>query len=69
MRGSLRAARGRWKGKRDTKDHNVAMLVTANAHRLSMDIEDGVPDRTLRWGDDVQPGDWLAVRYSRPVES
>jgi hypothetical protein len=60
----LVAAYGRWKGKRDPKDYNVAMLVTGNKHRLSMDVQAGVPDRALRWGDDVQPGDWLAVRYA-----
>ena len=45
------------------KDYNVAMLVNSLARVASLNIENGNPDQRLKWGKDIQPGDFIAVKY------
>lgn len=59
----LMAAYGRWKGKAMEKNYNVAMLVTEWPHVHTFDLDAGTPAPRTRWGDDVRPGDLVAVRY------
>jgi hypothetical protein len=59
----LVAAWHRWKGKPLTKNHNVAMLVDLWPRVLEIDMEGGEPTALVAWGEQVRPGDILAVRY------
>jgi len=60
----LVTAYGKWKGKRVRRNYNVAMLVNKLPKRGEFDLVDGgVPTKTLTWGKDVRPGDFLAVKY------
>jgi hypothetical protein len=58
------AAYGKWKNKPITKNYNVAMLVSQWRHVEEFDISQGTPDKQLKWGRDINPGDFIAVRYS-----
>ncbi|MHC4727799.1 MAG: hypothetical protein ACYS17_11295 [Planctomycetota bacterium] len=60
----LMAAYGKWKNKPITKNYNVAMLVSQWRHVEEFDISQGTPDKQLKWGRDINPGDFIAVRYS-----
>jgi hypothetical protein len=60
----LMAAYGKWKNKPITKNYNVAMLVSQWSHVEEFDILQGTPDKQLKWGRDINPGDFIAVRYS-----
>lgn len=61
---ALVTALGKWQGRDDPKDWNVDMLVSALEKRGEMTVgEDGRATSTLRWGRDVSPGDFVAVRY------
>jgi hypothetical protein len=60
----LMAAYGKWKNKPITKNYNVAMLVSRWRHVEEFDILQGTPDKQLKWGRDINPGDFIAVRYS-----
>lgn len=59
----LMAARAIYK-KLPMKDYNVAMLVRTFSHRSKATIYWGNPDKELKWGSDIQVGDFIAVRYS-----
>ena len=59
----LVAAHGRWKGRAIQKNYNVSMLVAAGPRPAEADLDAGVPAQTLKWGDDIEPGDLIAVRY------
>jgi len=59
----LVAAYGKWKDKTITKDYNVDMLVTKLPRLAEFDIGNGKPDKSLKWGKDVRPGNLLAVKY------
>ncbi len=58
----LVAARHRWKGERLTHDLNVAALVNGWPRVAEAVLTGGAPTEELRWGDDVQAGDAIAVR-------
>lgn len=60
----LMAAHGKWKNKPITKNYNVAMLVSQWRHVEKFDILKGTPDKQLKWSRDINPGDFIAVRYS-----
>ncbi|MHC4105749.1 MAG: hypothetical protein ACYSR9_12475 [Planctomycetota bacterium] len=60
----LMAAYGKWKNKPITKNYNVAMLVSQWRHVEEFDILQGTPDKQLKWGRNINPGDFIAVRYS-----
>jgi hypothetical protein len=59
----LMAAYGKWKNKPITKNYNVAMLVSQWRHVEEFDIIQGTPDKQLKWARDINPGDFIAVRY------
>ena len=59
----LTSAYGKWKGKDIKKDYNVDMLVSRLSKRATAKVTNGVPDKTLKWGKDVRPGDLIAVKY------
>jgi hypothetical protein len=60
----LVSAYSKWTGKRVRRNYNVAMLVKKLPKRGEFDLVDGgTPTKTLTWGKDVRPGDFLAVRY------
>jgi len=59
----LVAAYGKWKNKPIEKNYNVAMLVSQRPKVREFDLLEGTPDRALKWGRDVHPGYFIAVRY------
>ncbi len=60
----LVAAYHRWKGKPLNKNYNVAMLVDLWPRVLEIDMENGEPTEPVAWGEDIEPGDIVAVRYA-----
>jgi len=59
----LVAAYHRWKGRPLSKNYNVAMLVELWPRVLELDVEGGEPAEPVTWGEQLRPGDILAVRY------
>lgn len=59
----LVAAHGKWAGRSGSRDYNVAMLVAELTRVAEFELKRGSPDRELKWGSDVHPGDLIAVRY------
>jgi len=60
---TLIAARGKWRGETPTRNYNVAMLVKELPTVAEFDLSGGRPNKQIRWGKDVRPGDFIAVRY------
>jgi hypothetical protein len=58
----LMAAYNRYKGQITAKDYNVAMLVGKFPKIEEFEIIEGIPDKSVRWGN-IRPGDFIAVRY------
>ncbi|MBU1742151.1 MAG: hypothetical protein KKC37_11455, partial [Proteobacteria bacterium] len=52
------------KGRQLRRDYNVAMLTRIFPARSRFNLSAGAPDRVVRWGRDVRPGDLIAVRYA-----
>ena len=59
----LVAAYGKWKNKPIEKNYNVAMLVSQWPKVQEFDLSEGTADKQLKWGRDVRPGHFIAVRY------
>jgi len=59
----LVAAYGKWKNKPIEKNYNVAMLVSQWPKVQEFDLLEGTADKQLKWGRDVRPGYFIAVRY------
>jgi hypothetical protein len=59
---ALVAAYGIWTGKRIKKDYSVAMLVNKLPKVAQCDIVSGKPSRRLKWGREIRPGYFIAVR-------
>ncbi|MHC4657257.1 MAG: hypothetical protein ACYS91_19900 [Planctomycetota bacterium] len=59
----LVAAYGKWKNKPIEKNYNVAMLVSQWAKVQEFDLLEGIANKQLKWGRDVRPGYFIAVRY------
>jgi len=59
----LMAALAAWKKKPLEKNYNVAMLVTSLEKVAEFDLPYGNTAKKPRWGSDVRPGDFIAVRY------
>lgn len=59
----LMAAWSKWKKQRPQKNYNVQMLVGKFKKRVKTVIGGGNPDAEIRWGEDVFPGDFIAVNY------
>jgi hypothetical protein len=61
---ALMAAFGHHRGKPPIRNYSVAMLVSKARNPRTVDFEQGqVIEPSLRWGKDVRPGDFVAVRY------
>lgn len=61
---ALVTALGKWQGKEDPKNWNVDMLVASLEKRGELTVaEDGTATSALRWGGDIRPGDFVAVKY------
>lgn len=59
----LVAAYGKWQKKPMKKNYNVAMLVNTFPKRSEFELVNGVPSKELTWGKNIQPGDFIAVKY------
>ena len=59
----LVAAYGKWKNKPIEKNYNVAMLVSQWPKVQEFDLSEGTADKQLKWGRDIRPGYFIAVRY------
>ncbi len=60
----LVAAWHRWKGQPLAKNYNVAMLVDLWPRVLELEMEGGEPAVPVAWGEQLRPGDIIAVRYA-----
>ncbi len=60
----LVAAYHRWKGTPLGRNHNVAMLVDLWPRVLEIDLDQGEPSGEVLWGEQLRPGDVIAVRYA-----
>lgn len=60
----LMAAYGKWKNAPIEKNYNVAMLVSTLPKIDEFNLVNGTPDKTVKWGKDIRPGDLIAVAYS-----
>jgi hypothetical protein len=60
----LMAAYGKWKNKPIEKNYNVAMLVSQWPKVGEFDLSEGIANKQLKWGREVHPGYFIAVRYS-----
>jgi hypothetical protein len=60
----LVAAFGQWKKRPIKKNYNVSMLAASMPKRGESELSGGVPTAKLKWGDDIAPGDLIAVKYS-----
>lgn len=60
----LVAARRKWRGESGSKDYNVAMLVSEWKRVASFPMRSGSPESEMKWGEDLHPGDVIAVRYA-----
>jgi hypothetical protein len=59
----LMAAWAEWKKRKNNKNYNVQMLVGKFKKRVKTAIDGGDPSEQIRWGEDVEPGDFIAVNY------
>ena len=60
----LMAAYGKWRQEPIKKNYNVAMVVGQWPKVEEFDLREGSPNEKLKWGKDIRPGDFIAVRYS-----
>ncbi len=60
----LMAAYSQWKGLQLTTDYNVAKVIQQFPKVAELDLKEGRPNKTILWGRQVRPGDFIAVRYS-----
>ncbi len=61
----LVSAYGKWKGKTIRTNYSVALLVTKLRKRVQCELTDGKPNKTLSWGKQIHPGDFIAVGSSK----
>jgi hypothetical protein len=59
----LVAAYAKSRAKSMRKNYNVAMLVNKLSKRSRFELVNGVPSKNLKWGKNIFPGDFIAVRY------
>jgi hypothetical protein len=60
----LMAAHGEWRRKPLSTNYNVQQLTQRLRTVAKLDVVDGAPSRALRWGEEIEPGDFIAVRYA-----
>jgi hypothetical protein len=51
-------------GKNQTKDEDVAALITRLPVVARFRLVKGMPDKEIRWQKDIRPGDFIAVKYA-----
>lgn len=49
---------------KNEKNYNVMMLVDKFKTKVKFKIENGSPNKTLKWGEAFKQGDFIAVKYS-----
>jgi hypothetical protein len=59
----LMTAWHQWRRRPIKKNYNVQMVVHRFAHLAKTRIDGGTPDQEIRWGETVNPGDFIAVSY------
>jgi hypothetical protein len=59
----LTAALAEWRGRRLAANYNVQRLTEEMRTIAAIDVAAGIPSRALRWGEEVAPGDFIAVKY------
>ena len=59
----LVAAYSHWKRRPPKKNYNVSMLVHMHKAVARVTLSQGRFERELRWGNQVRPGDFIAVKY------
>jgi len=60
----LMAALERWRGKLILKDFNVAGLARSLPKIMELEVVSGQPSEAVAWTKQVQPGDFIAVRFT-----
>jgi hypothetical protein len=60
----LMTARAKWKKLPLRNNFNVSMLVDRFRHLSTVTLKGGMPDKEIKWGTTIRPGDFIAVRYS-----
>ncbi len=64
----LMTAWSEWKRKPLRDNYNVQMLVTKFTQSAKTKMNAGIPEKTLKWGKEVEPGDFIAVSYSEDAK-
>ena len=59
----LMAAHAEWRRKPLTANYNVQQLAQKLRKIAALDVVDGAPSQALRWGEEIRPGDFIAVKY------
>jgi hypothetical protein len=59
----IMVALSRWRDEALARDWNVQMLTRALPQVLDFGLRRGTPSRPVGWGNDVRPGDVIAVKY------
>ncbi|MHC4155903.1 MAG: hypothetical protein ACYST6_13395 [Planctomycetota bacterium] len=59
----LVAAYGKWRKRPMRRNYNVAMVVSEWPKVKEFDVQAGNTGTRVRWGADIRPGDFIAVRY------
>jgi hypothetical protein len=59
----LMAAHAEWRRKPLAANYNVQQLTQKLRKVAKLDVVDGTPSQSLRWGEEIEPGDFIAVKY------
>jgi len=59
----LMAALAEWRKRPLAANHNVQQLTQKLRKVAELDVADGAPSQVLRWGEAIEPGDFIAVKY------
>jgi hypothetical protein len=59
----LMAAHAEWRRRPLAANYNVQQLTQKLRKVAALDVADGAPSQALRWGEEIAPGDFIAVRY------
>ncbi|MEW6087170.1 MAG: hypothetical protein AB1498_02595 [bacterium] len=59
----LMVSYGKWKNKRIDRDYNIGMIMNEFKTVVKFKINEGKPSVNLKWGKDIIPGDFIAVKY------
>jgi hypothetical protein len=57
------AAHAEWRGKPLGANTNVQQLTQKLRKIAELDVADGAPSLALRWGEAIEAGDFIAVKY------